>query len=264
MNEFGYFHCLAYPSHDFRDDPLFSILGGSNSPTWKSSIAALCAISLFASFPLVAYSQSEISEYGLQNLFDRPSAHDHQTSGMPQELDPSPIQHEPVLHVPSAPGKPSGDVSSAMQRDLLAEEIRHLLQSSEDAHVYLDKQIASMQTAQRTIIEHLDLLSNVDFDQIRNRLNRLESKLASLTSAIAALTASDSTATSETPPFRLISVDSWQSKWNAVVAFDGSAAMIGVGESRAGWRLVEVNPTARTAKFQNRITRQISVLEVDT
>ena len=53
------------------------------------------------------------------------------------------------------------------------------------------------------------------------------------------------------PPFELLAIDKWQHDWYAVLELDGQVAMVTPPDSRAGWELVRLDPTARKALFRN-------------
>ncbi len=141
-------------------------------------------------------------------------------------------------------------------------DILYRMQSNEDAHAYLDKRFESIEITQRVIAESLEKISATVFEKLEKRLRKIEQSLSALSDQIAHAETDKNSVGNLSPPFDLVAIDSWQSKWNAVISFEGRLAMLEPGEFRSGWRLITIDPKKRTARFQNISTKDDIILEV--
>ncbi len=158
-------------------------------------------------------------------------------------VDPEPVPEPPAADAALMQDEALRQVGQRM--DSLTDKFEEAIRLQEDAHRYLDSRIE--------IVVGL----KTDIDVIAQALNALSSEIAQLryqqAEPIAEQTAQPATypRSAEIPPFKLIAIDRWNSHWNAVIELDGQVAMIAPNDSRAGWQLVGLDPTARTALFRN-------------
>ena len=158
-----------------------------------------------------------------------------------EPMVPDPVPVEPVVHEP--PVNPE-------IRELL-ERVDLMLVQDNDANLYLAEKIDGF-------ADRLDTMA-----QLGGYVTALDSRIALLEDRIVELTKQfpDTTATSadeETspesppgPPFRLIAIDRWEKKWNAVLEMQGKVTMIEPPSSVAGWQLLSIDAERRTAIFRN-------------
>ena len=131
-----------------------------------------------------------------------------------------------------------------MDRNItLLEELARAMQANQDAHMYLAESVDQIEDVKATS----ESLSAMVYD-ISMQVDAL-SPYASDTPAVAAEPTVQSSPAS--PPFELLAIDKWQHDWYAVLELDGQVAMVTPPESRAGWELVRLDPTARKALFRN-------------
>ena len=131
-----------------------------------------------------------------------------------------------------------------MERNtVLLEQIERALQVNEDAHLYMSEKIDQIEDVKATS----ETLSAMVYD-ISMQVDAL-SPYSSDTPAVAAGPTVQSSPAA--PPFELLAIDKWQHDWYAVLELDGQVAMVTPPESRAGWELVRLDPTARKAVFRN-------------
>ena len=133
----------------------------------------------------------------------------------------------------------------------LIEQTERLINQNDDAHLYLTKRIDNLDD----VPEHLTALIN-QINSLEHRILLLEQSVRDLEhqppAAIKTPPPSPPAKLSlSKPPFRLISIDRWQKKWNAVLEFEGKLTMIETPATVAGWQLVSINPASRTATFRN-------------
>ena len=133
------------------------------------------------------------------------------------------------------------------------------MQNSDDADLYLAEKIDGLE----------DILAPVA--QLGGYITALDSRIALLEDRVANLAHQQHTAiempadeavistSSPVPPFRLIAIDRWQQKWNAVLEFEGKVKMIEPPSSVAGWQLLTIDPDRRTALFRNESGNEIEL-----
>ncbi len=138
---------------------------------------------------------------------------------------------------------PPGELLSLLQ------EIKSDLKQQHDAFFYFDDRLQPI----RDILPRLESTASAQLsatEHLTQQLQRLETELLE---AVAALTESQTANTVNshtTPPFRLIAIDRWNNQWNAVIEFDGKISMISPQASRAGWLLVDIDPSSHSARFR--------------
>ena len=154
------------------------------------------------------------------------------------------------INANSTPDRRATSVTESTDLQRLVEKVEFRLNSNEDAHLYLDDSL--------TVIENeLKRLTKLVNEQILTNLNALKSQIDALDSNLlkkAQLSESMSKSNTKKPPFRLISIDQWETEWSAVLTLDGHVTMIYPNDTRAGWTLLKVNPLARSATFLKRST----------
>ena len=144
----------------------------------------------------------------------------------------------------------------------LLENVEHQLQQNNDAHHYLGERLDAVNELEEKVAS-LIKTETVMAEMIEERLLSLERLSTMLAESRKSIQAGQSNPSSEfeqieetnlpmRPPFRLISIDQWQNRWNAVLELDGKVSMIESNSSRADWRLLNINPVSKTATFQHK------------
>ncbi len=220
-------------------------------------IAALCAIVMMAISAANAQSQNVVEILGLAE--PEVSAGDHAIA----KLDP---ESEDLggggLPNRETQGKRASATAHSSSIESVVENVQYRLQSNEDAHAYLDRQLSSIEITQRAIVESLDQMSGSTLADILSRLSVLEHKLTDIAGELIRPESANGQDKRVRPPFALIAIDLWHSKWNAVISLEGRLAMLAPGEIRTGWRLMSIDPTKRTAQFQHTLSKHDIILEV--
>ena len=160
-------------------------------------------------------------------------------------MEPLPVQSQPVSFEPDpAPATeedPEPPQLAPEDRELL-ERVANSLNQQHEANVYLDERIAGL----KDTLEPLTLQLGGYIKALDSRIALLEDSVSRLTKQNpdpAATTTNESTEPTTTgPPFRLISIDRWQQKWNAVLELDGKTKMIEPPDEVAGWQLLSIDP----------------------
>lgn len=159
-----------------------------------------------------------------------------------EPMAPDPVPVEPVVHEP-----PPLDPKI---RELL-ERVDLLLSQDNDANLYLAEKIDGFADRLDTMAQLGGYVTALD-----SRIALLEDRIVELTKhfpANAEISADVETSPESPPgpPFRLIAIDRWQKKWNAVLEFEGKVTMIEPPSSVAGWQLLSIDAERRTAIFRN-------------
>ena len=135
----------------------------------------------------------------------------------------------------------------------LIQQLNASLQRADDATLYLETRVGALEnnlqeikTVDRRLLELTEEVSSLK-SQSRKLYSLIETSSSPPTQSLAPETAS-----STVPPFTLIGIDRWHNEWNAVLEMQGKLVMLTPEAERAGWQLVKIEPTARTALFRNR------------
>ena len=99
-------------------------------------------------------------------------------------------------------------------------------------------------------------------DLMETRLMEIESRVDSLAQTLSQAQKSESPKDILQPPFRLIAIDRWQNRWNAVIELDGRISIIEPQSSRAGWQLLTIDPSSQSTLFRSRSGKEVK-LEID-
>ena len=189
------------------------------------------------------------------------------TGSLPAPAAQSGSASLPVGTDPSPQSDLSDPVSSAdSQLDIdqlqaLLRKINIQLKQNNDANHYLDQRLEAISALERRIAS-LVATETTFAAMVEERLLNLENQLQSARRDPAAPASessaafrrnppSRSAAAGTRPPFRLISIDQWQNRWNAVLELEGKISMIEPPATRAGWQLLNIDPAARKARFRN-------------
>ncbi len=127
--------------------------------------------------------------------------------------------------------EPSQGVNKELQKlkSLLDEQGIDISQLNETLSRFKDEEFGKMSQQIQMIsgeIENIEKLVNKHYKELKSvhkktsiKLNRLPNK----------------------PPFKLVSIDVWGGQTNAVILMNGKTSFAGVGEERAGWKIVSID-----------------------
>ncbi len=127
--------------------------------------------------------------------------------------------------------KPSQGVNKALQKikSLLDEQDIDISQLNETLSRFKDEEFGKMSQQVQMIsgeIKNIKTLVNKHYKELKSvhkktsaRLNRLPNK----------------------PPFKLVSIDVWGGQTNAVIFMHGKTSFAGIGDERAGWKIVSID-----------------------
>ncbi len=138
------------------------------------------------------------------------------------------------------------------------EQISLGLKQQNDALLYFDDRLQpfhELLPKLESSIAHQRSVVNL----IEQRFENMEITLAELSATLAERRQADAVQKTRQPPFRLIAIDRWNNKWNAVIELAGKMAMIEPHASRAGWLLIRVDPDARSAVFESESGTQVQL-----
>ena len=182
------------------------------------------------------------------------------------------IENESIPEVPVQPaaveGLPGGPELPVSGQELRLEEVMEAVREVGDAVRALDEKIDSVKKEFNDAVLYLDERNDVN-EHNDNRflevINSLSVQVNSLAAQIDGLAVSGGEINHDEavvePDFRLVGVDKWGGHWNAVISMDGKKTTLVPGDSRGGWRLIEVDPAARAAVFEHLQGRRL-VLEI--
>ncbi len=212
----------------------------------------------------LAFAQTEYEAVGFEPL-DLSEQHDSiSVSNYSANTNAAPNYQQAIVETNSSNDNQNPFMNSEVQdMESAIASMNYRLKSNEDAHVYLDRQLSNIEMTQKTIVEFLQKIFDEELNEFESKLIDLEANLTTFIEKMGKVDAQDRNTEDNLPPFRLIAIDSWQSNWNAVLSFAGRMTMIEPGESRSGWRLIQINPMARTALFRNDLSNQEVSLEVN-
>ena len=143
----------------------------------------------------------------------------------------------------------------------ILEKVEYRLNESSDAFLYFEERLKNLSALEPQIISSIALQSTVA-DMMETRMMEVESRVDSLAQALSQAKQSDSPKNLLQPPFRLIAIDRWQNKWNAVIELDGRISIIEPQASRAGWQLLTIDPSSHSTIFRSRSGKEVK-LEID-
>ena len=176
-------------------------------------------------------------------------------------VEPTPVTNTPLSNpIPVAENNPPSP--NAAELAALIQQLTASLQRADDATLYLETRVGALEnnlqeikTVDRRLVELTEEVSSLK-SQSHKLYSLIETSSAPPTPSLA-----PETAISTVPPFTLIGIDRWQNEWNAVLEMQGKLAMLTPEAERAGWQLVKIEPTARTALFRNRdgIDHELSI-----
>ena len=170
------------------------------------------------------------------------------------DMEPLPVESQPVSPEPD-PATATAAIPESPQLDPevreLLERVTQFLEQNHGANLYLDERLADLEDALEPLTQLGGYIMALD-----TRIALLEESVSSLTKQNPDFTTTTMNETPEPvpptgPPFRLISIDRWQQKWNAVLEFDGKLKMIEPPARVAGWQLLSIDPNRRTAVFRD-------------
>ncbi len=130
----------------------------------------------------------------------------------------------------------------------MLEEIKLALSQQNDAYLYFDDRLLPI-TETLPKLESAIIMQSSVAQRLEVQILELETQVSQLAAKITE-SRKPSESSDQTPPFRLIAIDRWNNEWNAVIELDGKIAMIGPQSTRAGWLLLKVDPSSRSALFQ--------------
>lgn len=174
-----------------------------------------------------------------------------QSPESPVQPVPEPVVDlEPAFELPVASPVPIPESESYLQLEQKIDELKATVEKEirvqSDAQLYLDDRIEtamSFKTVIDALVQKVDTLA-AEIAQLREQPPIVHTSEHP--------TPPDQHARSpDFPPFELIAIDRWNAHWNAVIELEGQVTMISPTESRAGWQLVGLDPTGRTARFRN-------------
>ncbi len=143
----------------------------------------------------------------------------------------------------------------------ILEKVEYRLNESSDAFLYFEERLENLSALEPQIISSIALQSTVA-DRMETRMMEVESRVDSLAQALSQAQQSESPKKLLQPPFRLIAIDRWQNKWNAVIELDGRISIIEPQASRAGWQLLTIDPISQSTIFRSRSGKELK-LEID-
>ena len=143
----------------------------------------------------------------------------------------------------------------------ILEKVEYRLNESSDAFLYFEERLKNLSALEPQIISSIALQSTVA-DMMETRMMEVESRVDSLAQALSQAQQSESPKNLLQPPFRLIAIDRWQNKWNAVIELDGRISIIEPQASRAGWQLLTIDPSSHSTIFRSRSGKEVK-LEID-
>lgn len=168
-------------------------------------------------------------------------------SGSPQTL----INEETV---PETEKLVTPDFESAIKN------IEYLLKSNEDAHSYFNNRLEMLENDVKQILDRTKL-PQINNEELYLRLDRMQQYLEQ---HLERQKAQERKAVdhSRMPPFTLISVENWNTEWNAVISLDSRITMIALNESRLDWQLKNIDPLGNTATFENQKSKIEHIMRV--
>ena len=155
------------------------------------------------------------------------------------------------------------ETESVMGPAILAilEKVEYRLKESSDAFLYFEDRLENLGALEPQIVSSIALQSTLA-DMMETRLMEIESRVDSLAQTLSQAQKSESPKDILQPPFRLIAIDRWQNKWNAVIELDGRISIIEPQSSRAGWQLLTIDPSSQSTLFRSRSGKEVK-LEID-
>ncbi len=131
----------------------------------------------------------------------------------------------------------------------LMESVAQLLRRNDDANLYLSERIDRFDDIVATIAQLGAHVSDLDhrIAMLEEGVNGLAQQYRSAAIAMA-MTEEES---APAPPFTLIGIDRWEKKWNAVLQLEDKVTMIEPQSTVAGWQLLAIDPSRRTALFRS-------------
>ncbi len=141
------------------------------------------------------------------------------------------------------------------------EKIQHNQQQNNDALLYFDERLKALENLEPKIQSAIDSQNN-SIKKIDQILWKLETKLDETIRTAEQPPELKIESHLSLPPFRLIAIDRWQNQWNAILELDGRITMIEPNSSRAGWKLLNIDPSKQSALFRAKSGKQME-LQVD-
>ncbi|MDE0310043.1 MAG: hypothetical protein OXI60_09470 [Acidiferrobacterales bacterium] len=150
--------------------------------------------------------------------------------------------------VPLQPPQPEPIVNPELQK--LLSEIPYEQRQTRDALVYFDDRIDSL-IELKPSIESLVSGQGKTINALETRMMAIENALREFADTLEVNNTDSEKVADSRPPFNLIAVDRWENQWNAVIELDGRITMIQPEDSRAGWKLLKINPSTASAEFHS-------------
>ena len=144
---------------------------------------------------------------------------------------------------------PTGAVADAMTLEILG-EVQYEYKQTRDALLYFDDRIESL-LALKPRVEAMIAAQSDSTDSLEHRIRGIETSVEEIERILLSGNQKTVDLPDPDPPFRLIAIDRWENQWNAVIELEGRIAMLNLHDTRAGWKLQNIDAVEGSAQFES-------------
>ena len=144
---------------------------------------------------------------------------------------------------------PSEPVADAKTLEILG-EVQYEHKQTRDALMYFDDRIESL-LALKPLVEAMITSQSDSADSLEHRIREIETSVDQIERLLLSGNQKSTNFSSPDPPFRLIAIDRWENQWNAVIELEGRIAMLNLHDTRAGWKLQNIDAVEGSAQFES-------------